>query len=97
MPSLPNWIRELRELPCEIREIKVTLAAIQDDQVRIQRALTKLVQTEAHEAEVLAAIQSAIGAVDIPPGKLEAINTIIQANLKKLRGVIASAPPTALK
>lgn len=51
------------------------------------RALRTLIDKEAHEAEVLAAIQDALSGVDLPPGKLEAINQQVQANIAKLRAV----------
>lgn len=105
MPRLPAWVNDMI---CSVSELRKNLAGIRksldeirkrvdeihSEQHRMHSTLTHLVAKEAHEATVLAAIQSALGSVDLPPGKLEAVNTIIQANLAKLRGVIASAPPS---
>lgn len=96
MPWLPDWLRDLicalQDLRSDLVDVKTAIAEVHAEQHRMHHTLTSLVAKEAHEATVLAAIQDALSAVDLPPGKLEAVNSIVQANLAKLRGVIASAP-----
>ena len=104
MPRVSGWMKAIAELPCALHEIREAIGGlrelvqeVQAEQRKIHRALDTLVAKEAHEEHVLAAIQTALAGVDLPPGKLEAVNTILQANLAKLRGAIASATPTPPK
>jgi hypothetical protein len=85
----PGWAREhaasLSQLHARVAELHALVIGVETELHHLHRTVASIATVEADEAAVLTAIAKALDAVDLPPGKVEAITTIVQANLVKLR------------